>query len=55
MRADVPSVGVETIAQMKEAGAGCLALGAGRVILIDKPKVIEAADAAGIGIVGNPS
>ncbi len=55
MRADVPSVGVDTIAQMKEAGAGCLALGAGRVILIDKPKVIEAADAAGISIVGNPS
>ncbi|MCH7546511.1 MAG: UDP-2,3-diacylglucosamine diphosphatase LpxI [Planctomycetes bacterium] len=52
MRADVPSVGVETIAQMKEAGAGCLALGTGRVILIDKPQVIEAAEKAGIAIVG---
>jgi DUF1009 family protein len=54
MRADVPSVGVETIRQMKEAGGGCLALGAGRVILIDKPQVIEAADAAGIAMVGVP-
>lgn len=55
MRADVPSVGVDTIAQMKEAGAGCLALGAGRVILIDKPQVIEAADNVGIAMVGIPS
>lgn len=52
MRADVPSVGVETIEQMKQAGAGCLALGTGRVILIDKPQVIKAAEKAGIGIVG---
>ena len=52
MRADVPSIGLETIQQMKAAGGGCLALGAGRVILIDKPQVIEAAERAGIVIVG---
>ena len=58
MRTDVPSIGVETIRQMKEAGGGvrdvrgCIALGAGRVILIDKPAVLEAADKAGIAIVG---
>ena len=51
-RADVPSVGVETIEQMDQARGGCIALGAGRVILIDKPKVIEAADRAGIALVG---
>ena len=44
--------GVDTMAQVAGAGAGCLAVGAGRVILIDKPQVIEAAEKAGITIVG---
>ncbi len=52
MRADVPSIGVETIRQVKAAGGGCVALGAGRVILIDRPAVIATADAAGIAVVG---
>jgi len=52
MRADVPTIGVETIEQLAKAGAGCVALGAGRVILIDKPKVLEAADRAKIAVVG---
>ena len=52
MRADVPTIGVETIEQLANAGAGCVALGAGRVILIDKPKVLEAADRAKIAVVG---
>lgn len=53
-RADVPTIGVETIEQLHDAGAGCLALGAGRVIMIDRPAVIAAADARGIAIVGLP-
>ncbi len=52
MRADVPTIGVETIEQLAKAGAGCVALGAGRVSLIDKPKVLEAADRAKIAVVG---
>lgn len=52
MRADVPSMGVETIEQLSRAGAGCAALGAGRVILIDKPAVLAAADRAKIALVG---
>ena len=52
MRADVPTIGIETIEQLSNAGAGCLALGAGRVILIDKPKVLEAAEKARIAVVG---
>ncbi|MCH8822841.1 MAG: UDP-2,3-diacylglucosamine diphosphatase LpxI [Planctomycetes bacterium] len=52
MRADVPTIGVETIEQLANAGAGCIALGAGRVILIDKPKVLEAANKAKIAVVG---
>jgi DUF1009 family protein len=52
MRADVPSVGVETVRRLAEAGGGCLALGVGRVILIDKPAVLEAADRHGVAVVG---
>jgi UDP-2,3-diacylglucosamine hydrolase len=52
MRADVPVIGVETIERLKRAGGGCIALGAGRVILIDKPAVIAAADRAGVALLG---
>jgi len=51
-RADVPTIGVQTISKLAAAGASCLAVGAGRVILIDKPLVIRAADDAGIALVG---
>ena len=52
MRADVPSIGTETIAQCDAAGCGCIALGANNVILLDKPAVIDAANIAGISIIG---
>ncbi|MDP7009093.1 MAG: UDP-2,3-diacylglucosamine diphosphatase LpxI [Phycisphaerales bacterium] len=52
MRADVPSVGVDTITQCSDAGCGCIALGSKSVILLDKLAVIDAANNAGIAIVG---
>ena len=52
MRADVPTIGVQTIENLSRAGGGCIALGAGRVILVDKPAVLAAADKAGIAVVG---
>lgn len=52
LRFDVPTVGVETIERLAAAGATGLALDAGRVILIDKPRVLAAADAAGIAVFG---
>jgi len=52
MRFDVPTVGLLTIANMKAAGATCLAVEAGKVILLDKPQLLEAADKAGIAVVG---
>jgi len=52
MRADVPTIGVQTIERLKSAGSTCLAVGAGRVILIDKPAVLEAADRARVAVVG---
>ncbi len=51
-RFDVPTVGVKTIETLKAAGGSCLAVAAGSVILAEKPSVIEAADAAGIALVG---
>ena len=51
MRFDVPVIGVKTIETMQRAGATCLAIDAGRCLLLDGDKVTQAADAAGICIV----
>jgi len=50
MRFDVPVIGVKTIEVMQAAGATCVAVDAGRCLLLDGTKVIEAADAAGVSI-----
>ena len=50
MRFDVPVVGVKTIEVMKQAGASCLAVDAGRCLLIDGDAVIEAADSVDITV-----
>ncbi|MBC8309561.1 MAG: UDP-2,3-diacylglucosamine diphosphatase LpxI [Phycisphaerales bacterium] len=52
MRADVPSIGTKTIEQVAAAGCSCIALGSGRVILLDSQAVIEAANNAGVALVG---
>jgi DUF1009 family protein len=51
MRFDVPGVGIHTIETMVKAGASCLALDANKCLMLDREKVIEAADAAEIAIV----
>lgn len=51
-RADVPTIGIQTIEELAAAGAGCVAIGTGRVILIDRPAVLAAADKVGIAVVG---
>jgi len=51
-RFDVPTIGVKTIENLASAGAGCLLVAAGRVILLDKPQVLAAAEKHGISIVG---
>jgi hypothetical protein len=53
MRFDVPVVGLRTIATMKQAGATCLALDAGRCLVFEKEAVIAAADEADICIVAD--
>jgi hypothetical protein len=50
MRFDVPVIGVKTIKVMQSAGATCLAVDAGKCLLLDGDKVIDAANAAGIAI-----
>jgi hypothetical protein len=52
MRFDVPVVGVPTIAAMREAGATCLCIEAGRTLLFDREAMIAAADAAGVAVLG---
>jgi UDP-2,3-diacylglucosamine hydrolase len=51
MRFDVPVVGVKTIETMQRAGASCLAVDAGRCLLLDGDGTRQSADAAGISIV----
>lgn len=51
LRFDVPVVGVATIIAMREAGATCLSVEAGRTLIFDREGVLAAANAAGISIV----
>jgi UDP-2,3-diacylglucosamine hydrolase len=51
MRFDVPVIGVKTIEVMQGAGAGCLALDAGRCLLLDGETILQSADGADLCIV----
>jgi DUF1009 family protein len=55
MRFDVPVIGVKTIEVMQSAGATCLALDAGKCLLLDGEKIVDAANAVGIAVVADPS
>ena len=50
MRFDVPVAGLETVEAMRRANVTALAVDAGRTLIFDLPKVVEAANAAGIAI-----
>lgn len=54
-RADVPTVGPQTIERLAAAGGKCLALAAGDVIMVDKPMTLALADQLGIAVVGIPT
>jgi UDP-2,3-diacylglucosamine hydrolase len=53
MRFDVPVIGLRTIQTMRQAGATCLSLEAGRTLIFDLPAVLEAAAVADIAIVAH--
>ncbi len=51
LRFDLPATGLKTITSMTEVKAVCLAIEAGKTIMIQQQAVVEAANAAGIAIV----
>jgi len=53
MRFDVPVIGIKTIEVMKGAGATCLAVDAGKCLLLDGQKVIDAANGKNIAVVAS--
>lgn len=52
MRFDVPVVGVPTIEAMRAAGASAISVDAGKTLIFDRLAFVEAADQAGITVVG---
>ena len=55
MRFDVPVAGIATIEAMRAAGATVLSVDAGKTLLLDGAAMIDAANGAGIAIVGRPA
>ncbi|WP_127104204.1 LpxI family protein [Pararhodobacter zhoushanensis] len=54
LRADLPAIGPETIAAAQAAGLTAIALQAGRVVVLNRPAVLAAAEAAQIAIWAAP-
>lgn len=52
MRFDVPVIGPRTLSAMEQAGAGVLAVDAGRTLLLDREELLATADGAGICVWG---
>ncbi len=52
MRVDVPTIGLQTIECLAQAGCGCVVLEVGQVMMVDKPAVLKRADEVGIAIIG---
>lgn len=55
MRFDVPTVGPDTIVNLKKAGGAMLVVEAGMTLIVDRVAMIQAADAAGIVVMGMSS
>ena len=51
-RADVPTIGEQTVRTAADAGCACIAVGAGDVIIVDKPQTLALADELGVAVVG---
>jgi hypothetical protein len=50
---DVPVVGPQTIAVMRETGTTALSIDAGRTLLLDRAEVLRSADAGRIAIIAH--
>jgi hypothetical protein len=51
LRFDLPAIGLQTIASMTQVKAACLAIEAGKTIILDRETLLQEADRAGISIV----
>jgi DUF1009 family protein len=51
MRFDVPTIGLGTIRSLIAAGGKCLAIEAGKTIVVDQPEVVALANQLGIAII----
>ena len=54
MRFDLPVIGERTIALLRKYRCKALLVHAGKTMFMDKPRVMRAADNAGIPVVGYP-
>ncbi|HEX9882533.1 MAG TPA: UDP-2,3-diacylglucosamine diphosphatase LpxI, partial [Desulfobaccales bacterium] len=52
LRFDVPAVGPETIAAMKEVGAAVLAVESGKTLIFNREEMLKAANRAKIAVWG---
>ena len=52
MRFDIPVIGEGTISVLRKAGVSAIAYQAGRLVMLERPKVVAAADKLNIAIVG---
>ena len=51
-RLDLPTIGRPTVRHAAEAGLAGIAVEAGGVFIVDRTAVVEAADAAGLFLIG---
>ena len=51
-RFDLPTVGPDTLGRMAEGGLSCLAVEAGRTVILDRARFAEMASLHGIAVTG---
>lgn len=54
LRFDMPAIGPDTIGQAAEAGLSGVSVAAGKSLILDRKETVEAAEAAGITLWGEP-
>ena len=52
MRFDIPVIGEKTISILRKAGVSALAYQAGRLVMLERPKVIAAANRMNLAVIG---